>query len=459
MSVMTTATFADLVPALRAQFPALRRTHAGQPVIYLDGPAGSQVPQTVIDAISDYYQHHNANRSGKFDTSRETDQLMHNAHCVAADWFGVDDPDEVIFGGNMTTLTFQFSRALAKTWKTGDRIVVSQLDHDANVTPWRLAAQDAGVEVSQVRINPEDATLDIAHFRELVTPGVKLVAFTCASNSVGSKTPIKELIEIAHAVGAEVYLDAVHWAPHCLIDVNLWDADYCICSAYKFFGPHVGVLWGRKSRLQELVAYKLRPAPQHAPGKWMTGTQNHAAICGVAAAMEYVASIGELMMNERLQANPTRPMQESDLPASELQDSEASPRSLTRSIDEVSRRTKLQQAFAEIEAYEGALAKRLINGLLAISGVTVYGITAMDQLSQRVPTVAINIHGLTSAVAAGKLAERGIFCWHGDYYAVDVCQALGQQPAGMIRLGLMHTNTMDEVHRTLAAIRELARGG
>ncbi len=418
--------FINLLPKLRAQFPALRRTHAGRPVVYLDGPAGSQVPQSVIDAISNYYHHHNANRGGKFDTSRETDQLMRAAHRHAADWFGADDPDEVIFGANMTTLTFQFSRALAQTWKSGDRIVVTQLDHDGNVTPWRLAAQDVGVEVSQVRVHPADATLDVQHFSELVQPGVKLVAFTCASNSVGSKAPIKQLVEIAHAAGAEVYMDAVHYAPHCLIDVAEWNADYCVCSGYKFFGPHVGLLWGRKSRLEELTAYKLRPAPQQPPGKWMTGTQNHAAICGVAAAIEYVASIGEQLGN-------------------------------SPEMSELSRRAKLKRAFHAIEAYESSLVLRLLNGLRSISGVSVYGITDVASMSRRVPTVALNIHGLNSATAAEKLAERGIFCWHGDYYAVDVCQALGQQPTGMIRLGLMHTNTVDEVHQTLEAIRELAR--
>jgi cysteine desulfurase family protein (TIGR01976 family) len=414
----------QLVPELRQQFPALTRLapRGEQPVIYLDGPAGSQVPQAVIDAVSNMSAHHNANTAGMFPTSQETSAMMANAHRAAADWFGTTEPRECVFGANMTTLTFSFSRALARTWQPGERIVVTELDHDGNVTPWRMAAEDAGVQVLTVRANPADATLDIDDFRRKVTPGVKLVAFTCASNSVGSRTPIAELVELAHRAGAEVYLDAVHYAPHGLIDVCGWQADYCVCSAYKFFGPHVGMLWGRLERLEELQPYKLRPSPAASPGKWMTGTQNFAAIAGCVAAIDYLASIGR-----RLVGN-----------------------------NDLDRRTALDRAFTAIETYERQLAGRLIEGLLAIKGVTIYGITEETRMKDRVPTLAMNIAGLPSREAAERLAAAGIYCWHGDYYAVDICRVLGQQPAGMVRLGIMHTTTPQEIDRTLAAVREIA---
>ena len=414
-----------LVPELRSQFPSLkRRTDADEPVIYLDGPAGSQVPQPVIAAISDYYAHHNANSGGKFPSSHETSSMMAEAHQAAADWFNASDWRECIFGSNMTTLTFALSRALAQTWRPGHRVVVTELDHDGNVTPWRLAARDAGVEVATVRVNPADATLDIDDFRRQVTPGTRLVALTAASNSVGSKPPLHDLIAVAHAVGAEVYVDAVHYAPHGLIDVQAWDADYCVCSAYKFFGPHVGLLWGRLSRLEELTAYKLRPAPSQPPGKWMTGTQNFAAIAGTKAAIDYLASIGQRVSG-----------------------AEHAPRS---------RRQALQQAFAAIEAWERRLCQQLLAGLAEIPGVQVFGITDSHRWSDRVPTLALTIDGWTSSQAAEALGSRGIFAWHGDYYAVDVCRALGQSSHGMLRLGLLHINTPHEVARTLQAITRLA---
>jgi cysteine desulfurase family protein (TIGR01976 family) len=425
-----TTPWQQLHPSLREQFPALKRVGQddGQPVVYLDGPAGSQVPQRVIEAVSDGLAHHNANTHGMFPTSLEVTAMLAGAHQAAADWFGASDPRECAFGANMTTLTLAFSRALAKTWQAGEKIVVTELDHDANVTPWKLAAADAGVHVATVRVHREDATLDIDDFRRHVTPGTRLVAFTCASNSVGSKAPIEELIAIAHSVGAEVYLDAVHYAPHCLIDVARWNADYCVCSAYKFFGPHVGMLWGRHERLEELTAYKLRPAPAAPPGKWMTGTQNFAAIAGTVAAIDYVADIGRQLAAI-----------DASTPASAL-----------------SRRDALAIAFAAIEDYERALLEQLIDGLQQIAGVQLFGITDRAQFAQRVPTVALAIGGVPSKAAAKALGERGIFCWHGDYYAVDICRALGQQTDGMVRLGIMHTTTPEEIERTVTAIRDLA---
>ena len=423
--------FASLVPELRGRFPSLERhVPAGdEPIIYLDGPAGSQVPRSVIEAISNYYLRHNANSGGQFPTSLETNEMMAAAHRAAADWFGASDPRECVFGANMTTLTMAFSRAISKTWKPGERIVVTELDHDGNVTPWKLAAADAGVEVATVRVDPCDATLDIQDFRRQVTPGTRLVALTCASNSVGSKPPVEELIAIAHAAGAEVYLDAVHYAPHGLIDVQAWQADYCVCSAYKFFGPHVGMLWGRLERLEALTAYKLRPSPQHPPGKWMTGTQNFAAISGAVAAIDYMASIGQRLEDERSRGSQASPL---------------------------TRRDALQRAFAAIEVYERELLERLIRGLTAIDGVTVYGITDPARFSNRVPTVACTLAGQPATQVAKALGEQGIFCWDGNYYAVDVCRVLGQSEHGMVRLGILHTTTAEEIDRTLVAIRRLA---
>ncbi|MFO1065063.1 MAG: cysteine desulfurase-like protein [Pirellulales bacterium] len=420
---MSMSVLESLVPSLRAEFPALQRQWQGRGVIYLDGPAGSQVPEAVIHAVSDYYRAHNANRAGKFATSRETDELMNEAHCAAAAWFGVDDPNETVFGANMTTLTFQFSRAHSRTWQAGDRVVVTSLDHDANVSPWRLAAADRGVEVRTVRVRTEDATLDFDDFRAALNERTRMVAITCASNSVGTRTPVKQLIEWAHQCGAEVYLDAVHYAPHSLLDVKAWNADFCVCSAYKFFGPHVGLLWGRAARLAELQAYKVEPAPSQAPGKWMTGTQNHAAICGVRAAIDYLCGIGRQVAGDA----------------------------------SLARRAALCNAFSAIEQYEMNLAKRLITGLAAIPNVRVFGITDPARFTERVPTVVLSIGDLNSADSAAKLDKRGIYCWHGHYYAIAICDALGQSQRGMVRLGLMHTNTREEVERTLEAVAEIAR--
>ena len=419
-------TFPQIVPELRAAFPSLARLDplSNLPVVYLDGPAGSQVPQVVMDAVIDYYQHHNANSAGVFATSLETVEILNQAHQAAADWFGSSNAQECIFGANMTTLTMAFSRAISRTWQRGDRVVVTELDHDANVTPWALAAKDVGAELVQVKVNVSDGTLDEADFAAKLTPRTRLVAFTAASNSVGSTTRIKELTQRAHRVGAEVYIDAVHWAPHRAIDVLDWDVDYCICSAYKFFGPHVGILWGRYERLEQLAAYKLRPSPAHAPGKWMTGTQNFAAIAGVKAAIDYVASIHSRLAPE-IAASATR-------------------------------RQSLCAAFESLQQYETELVHQLIQGLLEIPRVRVFGITVPTRLQERVPTVVFTLEGVGSREVARQLAERGIFSWHGDYYAVDICRALGQAENGMVRLGILHTTTPVEIERTLEALRKVS---
>lgn len=276
----------------RQQFPALLRQVNERTAVFLDGPAGTQVPQSVIDAITNYYVQHNANHGGAFVTSQESDDILRETHQAIADLLGASDPECVAFGANMTSLTFALSRALGQTWQSGDEIIVSRLDHDANVRPWVLAAEDAGAQVRFVEIRREDCTLDLDDLKSKLNERTRLVALGCASNSVGTINPYRDVIGWAHEVGALVFLDAVHYAPHALIDVESWDCDFLACSAYKFFGPHVGILWGKRKHLQSLTAYKLKTVPDSVPDKWMTGTQNHECLAGTLAAVNYLADIG-----------------------------------------------------------------------------------------------------------------------------------------------------------------------
>ena len=408
------------VERVRSQFPSLSRMLDGKQAIYFDGPAGSQVPRSVVDRISDCMLHHNANRSGRFVTSREVDEIMNHCHQVLCDFVGAASPESIAFGPNMTSLTLQFSRALAKEWRPGDRILVSSLDHDANFTPWVLAAKDVGAEVKVIRIRNSDATLDLASLDELLNERTRLVAVTAASNAVGSLTPIREIAKRVHSVGAELFVDAVHMAPHKSMDVTDWNCDYLVCSAYKFFGPHIGVLYGRKDRMQFLIPYKLRPAPDSLPGRWMTGTQNHACIAGAAAAVDYMASL-------------------SPIPA-----------------DHQNRRERLIDAMSIISNYETELISKLLEGLLSIPRFKVFGITDPNRMSERAPTVSFQVAGATSIEVAQRLGDQGVFAWHGNYYALPLTESLGTEPAGMVRLGCMHYNTLEEVERTLDLLRTMS---
>lgn len=408
---------------IRSRYPSLERMHNGKPLVYLDGPAGTQVPESVARRILDCMIHHNANRAGKFVTSNEVDRIMDQAHVAAADLLQADDPRSIAFGPNMTTLTLAFSRALARTWSPGDEVVVSSLDHDANYTPWVLAAKDAGAIVRTIAIRPEDATLDMGSLESLLNPKTRLVAVTAASNAVGSLTDIPAIAKLVHRAGAELFVDAVHYAPHRRIDLQAWDCDYLVCSAYKFFGPHIGILYGRPERMQSLQPYKLRPSPDSIPGRWMTGTQNHACIAGVTAAIDYIASLAE---------------------------------ESTQNPSAQSRRERLDQAFDWIEQVETELVQRLLAGLLSIPKVQVFGITESQRSCHRAPTVAFCIQGLDSAQAATKLAEVGICAWHGNYYALPLTLALGTEPHGIVRLGCMHYNTPEEIDRTLEEISKIA---
>jgi cysteine desulfurase family protein (TIGR01976 family) len=401
---------------VRRQFPALSREINGEPVVYFDGPAGSQTPVSVADAVRGYLLRMNANHGGVFATSLESDALLAQVHQAVSDFLGADDPNCTLFGANMTTLTFALSRSLARTWKAGDEVLVTRLDHDANVTPWILAARDAGVTVKYVEIHPEDCTLDLDDLRRKLSSRTRLVAVGCASNAVGTINPVREITALAHDAGALVFLDAVHYAPHAVIDVQEWDCDFLTCSAYKFFGPHVGILWGKRRWLEELEPFKVRPAANTLPDRWMTGTQNHEGIAGVLAAIDYLAGL--------------------------------SPR-----ID--TRRRALVNSFDLIRAQEKYLTVYLLNRLDDMREVKLWGIRDVARTRDRVPTFAITHRRHSSQAVAEHLAKRGIFVWHGNFYALALTEALGLEPDGLVRIGLLHYNTTLEVQRLLTALSEL----
>jgi cysteine desulfurase family protein (TIGR01976 family) len=404
------------VQAARSQFPALARPIDGRLPVFFDGAAGSQVPGRVIQAIGDYLATINANHGGVFATSRASDAMLDEAHWAAADLLGTDDPATTVFGANMTTLTLALSRAIGRTWRPGDRVIVTQLDHDANVSPWALATRDAGATVEHVGVRPDDCTLDLDHLRKLLSRPARLVAVGAASNAVGTINPLRQIADWAHEAGAELFVDAVHYAPHRLMDVSGWGCDYLVCSAYKFFGPHLGLLWGRREHLERLPAYKLRPAPDELPDRWMTGTQSHEAIAGALAAIDYLADL---------------------------------------SGTAGTRRERLAAAMSAIESYETQLVRGLLEGLARLPHWCVWGIQAADRLHDRVPTVAVRHDRLTAREVAEYLAEHGIFAWHGNFYALPLTEALGLEPEGLLRISLLHYNTAEEVERLLAALEEL----
>ena len=406
--------------ACRGQFPALRTLVGERQAVFFDGPAGSQVPARVVEAIGSYLTTMNANHGGVFATSRRSDEALDEAHRAAADFLGADDPWCVAFGANMTTLAFAMSRSLARTWRPGDEIIVTRLDHDANVSPWVFAALDAGVTVRHVELNRDDCTLDLADFHSKLSSRTRLVAIGAASNAVGTINSLPSIIRAAHAVGALVFVDAVHYAPHRRIDVQAWGCDLLAASAYKFCGPHVGLLWGRADLLESLTAYKVRPATNDLPGRWMTGTQNHEGIHGLRAAIDYLADLG---------------------------------RSVQPTVTD--RRAALDAAFVAIAQYERGLSRHLLTGLAALPEVRVWGITDLARLDERVPTVSITHRRLPPRAVAERLAEAGIFVWHGNFYALPLTEALGLEPEGLVRIGLLHYNTHDEIDRLLTALQVL----
>jgi len=413
--------------ALREQFPALQRKVNGRSPIYFDGPGGTQTPQRVITAMVDYLSNCNANHGGEFATSRESDSILGRAHQAAADLINAPSADEIIFGANMTTLTFHLSRAVARTLRPGDELIVTRMDHDANVTPWMLAARDAGARTHMVDVHPEDCTLDMDDFSRRLNERTRLVAVACASNAVGTVNDVKSIIRAAHAVGAWVFLDAVHYAPHGLIDVQEWDCDFLACSAYKFFGPHVGILWGKRQHLEELPAYKLRPVPESLPDRWMTGTQNHEGLAGVAAAVDYLADIGR--------ASPSR-------------------------RDSNSRQTEARRALhaglTAIRDYERSLARKLLEELGQRPRFKLWGITDLARLHERVPTVSLSTARHSAQEIAAHLAAKEIYVWNGNMYAMNLSERLDlDKQGGFLRIGLVHYNTAEEIDRLMAALDEL----
>lgn len=405
---------------VREQFPSFRQEVNGQPAIYFDAPGGTQVPQRVIDAISNYLATSNANTHGAFLTSERTDQMLADAHCAMADFLNCD-ADEVAFGPNMTTLTFALSRAIGRELKGGDELLVTVLDHDANVSPW-VCLEERGAKVRTADIKPADCTLDMFDLQAKVRRNTRLVAVGYAANAVGTINDVSEIVRLSHAVGAIVFIDAVHYAPHGLIDVRALDCDFLACSSYKFFGPHLGVLYGKCEQLQRLRPYKLRACSEHLPDRWESGTQNHEGLAGLIAAVEYLADLGRRHAPEA-----------------------------------VTRRGAIAAAYESIVQYEHELAEQLIKGLLEISRVTLYGITDPARFDQRTPTVAIRMEGYSPRDLAVRLGDKGIFTWDGNYYAVNLVERLGvQHSGGMLRIGLAHYNTAEEVERLLAELRALA---
>ena len=366
------------VPRSRQMFPALQQEVNGRLAVYLDGPGGSQVPQAVIDAMSDYLINGLSNKGGHFHSSRRTDEIVYAARQAMMDFYNARRPEEIVFGQNMTSLTFSFSRALSRTWKAGDEIVVTRIDHDANISPWLLAAEDRGVTVHWLDIRPENCTLALETLPNLLNEKTRLVAVNYASNAVGSISDVKQAVSMAQAVGALTYVDAVHYAPHGIIDVQDLDCDFLATSAYKYFGPHTGILYGKYEYLDRLAAYKVRPASDKPAGKWETGTQSFESLAGVTAAVDYLAGLTE---------------------------------------DVGSRRERLVQAMAAIKAYEMELSAYFLQEATKVPGLKVYGITDIELLEHRTPTFAVSLAGHTAESVARHLGDQGIYVWDGHYYA------------------------------------------
>src|SRR5256885_1349782 len=404
---------------VRSQFPSLAQTVNGNPAVFLDGPGGTQVPQRVIDAISDYLTQSNANTCGAYATSRSTNAVIDEARAAMADFLGCD-PDEIIFGPNMTSLTYAMSRAIGREIGPGNEIVLTHLDHDANISPWR-ALEETGATVRFAEINHEDCTLDMNDLAHKITGHTRVVAVGYASNAVGTINPVHQIVKLAHDRGALAYIDAVHYAPHGPIDVRALDCDFLVCSTYKFFGPHMGVLYGKREQLKRLHPYKVRALTNNSPFRWEWGTLNHECVAGITASVEYLADLGR-RMDPSVQT----------------------------------RRAALLAAYGAIQHHERSLAEHLIRGLLAIPGLKLYGISDPKRFNQRCPTIAVRIEGRPPLGLATKLGEHGFFTWDGNYYALNLTERLDvEKTGGFLRIGLVHYNTADEVDRFLTALREI----
>lgn len=399
------------VDKIRAAFPALEREHNGNPVAYFDGPGGTQVPRPVVDAIADYLLHHNANTHWAYPTSEETDAIVWQARETLADFLGAA-PNEIAFGANMTTLAFHLARAFGRSWNAGDEIVITELDHHANVAPWRALEKERGLTIRVARMIPETGQLDWDHFAQQVNARTKLVAIGAASNALGTITKVRRAAEMARAVGARVFVDAVHYAPHELVDVRALDCDFLACSAYKFYGPHIGILFGRHELLAEVDFPKLIPAPDEAPERAETGTGNFEGMNGAAAAVDFLASLG---------AGETR-------------------------------RECLEDAFAVLHERGRELATQMWDGLREIRGVRTFGPPPNEP---RTPTIAFTVEEHSATDVARHLATRGVFVSDGDFYAMTVIERLGQSQHGVVRAGCACYTTAEEVERLIDGVRAL----
>jgi cysteine desulfurase family protein (TIGR01976 family) len=416
MSMTTTASIASAVTPIaeiRRSFPALERKHKGFPVAYFDGPGGTQVPRLVVDRIADYLYNHNANTHWAYPTSHETDALIDEARAAMADFLNAS-PQEIVYGANMTTLTFHVARAIGRSLKPGDEIVVTELDHHANVAPWTALARDYGASIRTVKMNPATGQLDWADLEKCLSGQPKLLAMGAASNALGTINDITRAAAIAHSAGALVFVDAVHYAPHELVDVKAIDCDFLCCSAYKFYGPHIGILYARSEVLERTDFPKLLPAPDTGPERAETGTLNHEGMVGATAAVDFLASLAE---------GDTR-------------------------------RGRLESSFAELHTRGIGLVTQLWEGLSAISGVQLFG-PAPDK--PRTPTVSFVVKGKPSGEIATRLAEKGLFVSHGDFYAKTAVERLGQSPEGIVRAGCACYATSDEVTRLVEGVREIVK--
>lgn len=418
------------VSHIRTGFPALQQTVDGSPVIFFDSPGGSQIHGSAIEAMQRYLVAMNSNAHGVFSHSVRTDEITYEARIALADFLNAPRPEEIVFGPNMTTLSFRISQAVGRTMKPGDEIVVTKLDHDANISPW-LALRENGIIVRFVDFDPQDCTLDMAGMEQAINRNTKVVAVGYASNSLGTINQVKLVTEMAHEMGAWVFIDAVHYAPHGPIDVVELGCDFLACSAYKFFGPHLGVLYGRYELLDRLPALKVTPAGDFPPEKFETGTNNFEGISGTAAAIDYLASVGDSFGAEFKQEF----------------------RAMT------GRRKSLKAGMYSIRDYEKQLCRELLTGIAQIPGIQVYGICDLEKLDQRVPTVSFTMQGLSPREVAFRLNEKNIFVWDGHFYAVAAVERLGlQKRGGLVRVGICHYNTKREVEILVESLGEISRG-
>jgi cysteine desulfurase family protein (TIGR01976 family) len=411
---------------IRQQFPSLNRN-----AIFFDNPGGTQIAKQSIDRITKYLIENNANHEGAFATSIASDAVLDEAHQAMADFYNAPSAKEIVFGNNMTTLTLHISRSISRDWKEGDEIVLTRLDHDANVTPWVLAAQDKGVKVNWVDFDVEDGTLNMESMQKALERKPKLVAVGYASNSLGTVNPIEKITKMAHDAGALVYVDAVQYAVHGPMDVQKIGCDFLVSSSYKYFGPHAGILYGKRELLEKLVAYKVRPATNELPGKFETGTQNHEGIAGILGAIEYFEWLGKEFGGEY---------------ASELSKQGYSGRKLL-----------LKQAMTAVHAYEFELSRALLSALEAVPNIRIFGNTDARRLDERIATFSFRIGDMNPRAVAEQLAAENIYVWDGNYYAINVSERLGvEDKGGMVRVGAVHYNTLDEVAKLGEVLKKIA---